>query len=163
MTQITRSPGIPTGYMGLVAGGGMTGATEELDAAVQAAAEALAAHYGRDVMIRFNSDRKSGGAWIITHPIDDFMGNAEIGIRAGFYPDSAAIETLYAADLDRRIADVARDDPGPRYLTIKTYISARSRTYPSTMKDEYDTCTRVESVSAAIDYLKTHAKLLESY
>jgi len=55
MTTITRSAGIAVPGTGFVAGGGMTGATQELDAAIQAAAEALRRQYPRDVSIRFNS------------------------------------------------------------------------------------------------------------
>ena len=84
MTTITRSAGIAVPGTGFVAGGGMTGATQELDAAIQAAAEALRRQYPRDVSIRFNSDRKSGGAWLVTHPVDTFGTNTEIGICAGY-------------------------------------------------------------------------------
>jgi hypothetical protein len=63
---IERSMGTPIGVTGLVAGGGYRGATEALDAVVREAAEALAAAYGADIEIRFNSDRESGGAWLRT-------------------------------------------------------------------------------------------------
>jgi hypothetical protein len=63
---IERSTGTPVGTTGLVAGGGYRGATEALDAVVREAAEALAAAYGSDIEIRFNSDRESGGAWLRT-------------------------------------------------------------------------------------------------
>jgi hypothetical protein len=49
-----------------VAGGGVYGITAGLDAVVAEAADALRAAYGRDVEIRFNSDRESGGAFVVT-------------------------------------------------------------------------------------------------
>lgn len=62
---ITRStgidPGIPWG--GIRPGGGYRGITEELDEVVAQAAERMAAEYHCDVEIRFNSTRKSGGAF----------------------------------------------------------------------------------------------------
>ena len=42
----------------------MTGLTPKLDQMVQRAAEALRDLFGRDVEIRFNSDRMSGGAFL---------------------------------------------------------------------------------------------------
>jgi hypothetical protein len=65
-TTITRSTGTPIAGSGLVAGGGYRGITDELDAVVREAAGALAQAYGRDIEIRFNSDRESGGAWLVT-------------------------------------------------------------------------------------------------
>lgn len=79
---ITRSPGIHIGH-GYIAGGGYMGLSDELDATVQRAAEALAAAYpDYDVTIRFNSDRNSGGAWLVTDQSDGIGSNADIGIGA---------------------------------------------------------------------------------
>ena len=63
---ITRSTGTPIPGTGLVAGGGYRGLTAELDAVVREAASALVRAYGGDVEIRYNSDRESGGAWLVT-------------------------------------------------------------------------------------------------
>jgi len=75
---ITRYEGQPLGTSGLVAGGGYAGITAELDSVVAAGARALAAAYSVPVEIRFNSDRESGGAWLVTADGD----NAEVGIGA---------------------------------------------------------------------------------
>lgn len=64
MAVITRSTGTNTGYLGIRAGAGYEGATADLDATIKAAADTLAKRFGRDVQIRFNSDRLSGGAFI---------------------------------------------------------------------------------------------------
>jgi hypothetical protein len=66
VSTITRSTGLPIEGTGLVAGGGYRGLTEELDAAVREAARELARAYGGDIEIRYNSDRESGGAWLVT-------------------------------------------------------------------------------------------------
>lgn len=69
MGAITRSEGykLTVGAAPVaVAGGGYSGCTAELDAVVAEAARVLAAAYGQDVEIRFNSDRESGGAWLKT-------------------------------------------------------------------------------------------------
>lgn len=80
--SITRSNGIPIHASGLRAGGGVRGLTAELDNAVSQAAEALASLYRHDVTVRFNSDRRSGGAWVLTNPEDGVWRNAEVGITA---------------------------------------------------------------------------------
>lgn len=72
--------GMPTGYR---AGGGYIGFTEELDAIVARAAVRLEALFGMDVTIRFNSDRKSGSAFLLTDPNDGIWKNAELGVGGG--------------------------------------------------------------------------------
>jgi hypothetical protein len=61
-----------------MAGGGWSGVTAELDEVVLQAAEALAAAYGKDIEIRFNSGRHSGGAFLRTPD----GRNDEVGIGA---------------------------------------------------------------------------------
>ena len=79
--SIERSAGFPLGAGAVtygMAGGGWSGVTAELDAVVLQAAEALAAAYGKDIEVRFNSDRHSGGAWLRT---PDGQNN-DVGIGA---------------------------------------------------------------------------------
>jgi hypothetical protein len=68
---IERSAGTPARFASgaliptaLIPGGGYSGATASLDQAVQKAAQALAELTGFDIEIRFNSHRKSGGAYL---------------------------------------------------------------------------------------------------
>lgn len=94
-TNITRSPGIAINGTGLIAGGGGKGATATLDSTVQAAAEALSALYpGAPVAIRFNSDRRSGGAWLKTAEQDGIGKNAEVGITAYIATSTKAIHVM---------------------------------------------------------------------
>lgn len=69
MATITRCAGIPTGT-GFLVGDGYSGENSILDDMVQQAAEFLRKHFNQDIEIRFNHNRKSGGAWIN----DDALG-----------------------------------------------------------------------------------------
>lgn len=79
---ITRHTGNPTGVLGLMCGSGVSGTTAELDAVVKEAAEGLRALYGLDVVIRFNSDRYSGGAWLKHDTGHWLSSDAAVGITA---------------------------------------------------------------------------------
>lgn len=81
----TRSGGMQA-VKGLpyIVGGGYKGATEELDATVVRAAQMLEEAFGRDVEIRFNSNRLSGGAWI-KDSLPAFSGSCAVGLNAGFH------------------------------------------------------------------------------
>lgn len=102
---ITRSPGLAVEVGGQptpwIAGGGFRGATDELDQVVEQAATLLAQAYRLPVMIRFNSDRRSGGAWLCTDKVDGFGANAEIGICARLY--SLQMQERAAARHEREI------------------------------------------------------------
>lgn len=79
--SIQRSAGFPLGGGAVaygIAGGGWSGVTAELDNVVLQAAEALVAAYGKDIEVRFNSDRHSGGAFLRTPD----GRNDEVGIGA---------------------------------------------------------------------------------
>jgi hypothetical protein len=121
VSGIERSEGLPLGFATL-AGGGVRGITEELDQIVQGAAEALVRAYRYPVVIRFNSDRYSGGAWLRTHEPDGVWLNAEVGITARLitpwqaedwmrnYPGDGLVVpglTLYAIASERAIAQPA--------------------------------------------------------
>lgn len=60
--MITRSIGIVAS--GYIVGGGYEGITKELDNIILNEAELLQDSFNTDVEIRYNSHRKSGGAWI---------------------------------------------------------------------------------------------------
>ena len=61
--MINREVGRVVG--GQIIGGGYKGETAALDQEVRRAAELMQAQFGRSVSMRFNSNRRSGGAWII--------------------------------------------------------------------------------------------------
>lgn len=83
--KVTRSPGtiVSIGGTSGIVGGGYRGLTPELDQTVEGAGSALAEHFGTDVEVRFNSDRRSGGAWLVTHPGEKgTSANTWVGINA---------------------------------------------------------------------------------
>lgn len=79
MAKIERCYGISTGT-GYLVGSGVTGKTRALDDIVKDAAELLRAHFDVNVVIRFNSNRKSGGAFVADSGMSD-----KIGITAGLF------------------------------------------------------------------------------
>lgn len=78
--SISRSPGFAV--QGYIVGGGQRGFSDELDRIVVQEAEFLREHFHSDVTIRYNSDRLSGGAWLVDAPLDDFGANSSIGLGA---------------------------------------------------------------------------------
>lgn len=81
MPNIRRHTGIPVAGTGLAYGAGYRGLTPELDVTVERAAELLAGAFRRDIEIRFNTDRRSGGAWLI-----DNKNNTNVGLTVGLKP-----------------------------------------------------------------------------
>lgn len=71
---------------GIAAGGGFPPAPN-LQTTVNDAAQALTDLYGgADVQVRFNTNGRSGGAFLITQTADHLFGNAEVGISANHTP-----------------------------------------------------------------------------
>lgn len=111
MGNIARSTGKPIGSGTVVygmAGGGYRGLTPELDALVLQGAEALAGAYRMDITVRFNSDRESGGAFLVTHEVDDIGSNGEVGI-------GASLTTARCRAVRERFAREAVDDEDREY------------------------------------------------
>lgn len=123
MGTIERSPGLPAGF-GFVCGGGYSGATEDLDQAVVDAAERLAAVYRMPVTIRFNSDRRSGGAWLKTDEPDGMWLNAEVGVCFSLHDSEISV----CAHVGRRVGEHAHErvktvDEAFRYLQENADVS----------------------------------------
>lgn len=117
MTEITRFGGIPVrDWSGPLPGGGYSGSTDDLDLLVARAAVLLADEYGADVQIRFNSDRRSGGAWL-----KDGAQDTTIGLCAGYRKDRGGLTMEQMLDLSR-----AEYNALPDRLVIDTYVSARA-------------------------------------
>lgn len=139
---IERSTGIPTGLGGLC-GSGHTGATPDLDETVQEAARVLADAYGRDIVIRFNSDRRSGGAWLKTDDPDGVWLNAEVGICASLV---TAEHNEYIA---RKYPDMV---DGMREPGIYLYAHIGERVGEKTHKE-------MPNIADALTFVQTHADL----
>ena len=80
LAKISRSPGIAV--HNYIVGGGWRGCSNELDTVVMRDAEFLRDHYHINVTIRFNSNRLSGGAWLIDSKKDGIGSNSSIGLGA---------------------------------------------------------------------------------
>lgn len=75
---VTRAPGTVVG--GYIVGGGQYGQTKELDDGIQKAAQFIVDEFGCNAVIRFNSNRRSGGAYIKDTNEAGMVGNDSIGI-----------------------------------------------------------------------------------
>ena len=135
-TGITRSSGLPAGVGPWVVGGGYSGATDELDKTVQKGAEMLRKAYGRDVEIRFNSDRRSGGAWLKDDK-QGFAGNDQVGLSAmiNAIPPKGmtrhqwhdAILKKYDDDPDKWKKFDKDLDAAPKGVIVQTYVAEVAR------------------------------------
>jgi hypothetical protein len=154
MSEIERSAGlvVSIGTLPAIVGGGYSGRSDELDATVQRAAEMLRDAYGLPVVIRFNSDRLSGGAWLKTHEVDGIGRNSEIGLCAS--ENTERTEERYRLICERSDGDMIYK-PRPLGVSVQAHISVRSA------KDGiYYHCTH-ESLEDALAYVLANAELRE--
>jgi hypothetical protein len=156
---------LPAGYYGLP-GGGYRGLTDELDALVQEAAEKLTAEYGRDVVIRFNSNRESGGAYLKDAPTKDCL----VGINGGLYRPSWAELGMTMDDyLDRHRDDRAWYEALPQTLGVHTNVNVAALIDPSLAtdgryhrdpsEDSPYSYVKHESVDAALVWLRQKVRV----
>lgn len=122
---ITRSTGLYTGYMGFMCGNGYEGSTKELDDTVKREAELLAQAFNRNIEIRFNSDRESGGAWLV-NSLKGFDGNCQVGLNAGLRAKTPEGVTRFDF-LVKSTFEFIRSQP--KELHIDTFVE------PSALKD----------------------------
>lgn len=157
--SITRSPGIVVSS-GYIVGGGQRGYTQELDDIVQKEAEELRNHYGVDVTIRFNSDRLSGGAWLVDSSKDTIGSNSSIGLGAKLVNSKLASMSLdELLDLPHHEHYRLRHDPDTIIFTTaidtdKTLHCVSSESKRMLFSTEY--CD-FKSFEEARDYLFSHA------
>ena len=171
---IVRSPGIPIPGTPYAAGGGYQGRTDDLDGTVRQAAEMLLQAFGQDVTIRFNSDRESGGAFVVTDAVNDIGANAEIGLgavlidipkrrqRARRRRDDTEVDRDIRALLEADGYDP--DNPPERYVKVKANIGERALLHPEVATEHhYKTGSpRVYatfgSLDAGLAFLQAHAR-----
>jgi hypothetical protein len=120
---------LPTGYGGYIAGGGYSGSTKELDDTVQKAAKLLADAFGRDIEIRFNSHRESGGAWL-KDDLSGFSGSCQVGLGAALRakPPKGRTKEQWYDELSRKHGAWTRSmldeiESAPRHVVVDTYIA----------------------------------------
>lgn len=157
--SITRSPGVVVSS-GYIVGGGLKGYTKELDDIVQKEAEVLRSHYGVDVTIRFNSDRLSGGAWLVDSVKDTIGSNSSIGLGAKLVNSKLASMSLDdLLDLPHHEHYRLRHEPDTIIFTTaidtdKTVHSVSPDSKRMLFSTEY--CD-FKSFEEARDYLFSHA------
>ena len=129
MAQITRSTGIAIEGTPYRAGGGYEGSTPELDSTVMAAAEMLAAAFGQDTVIRFNSDRRSGSAFL-KDTLPGFSGSCRVGLGAMIIaqPPTGMSRFEWHESIAARVGwgepeFWAEIKAAPQVVTITTYLS----------------------------------------
>lgn len=107
--MIVRSIGYDVpGWGGPRPGGGHTGLTPTLDAAVLAQAAWLEATYQGDVEVRYNADRRSGGAFLK----DPVLGTTTIGLTVTTGNPRGQEELLYGMSVPGHLRAL-RVVPGP--------------------------------------------------
>ena len=111
----TRSYGTPVTVNGIpyLVGNGGHGKTEELDKLVEQAAKWLTNEFGRDIEIRFNSHRESGGAWL-KNSLEGFAGNCQVGLGGGLWNhgEEGLFVNVYLDD--SVLLDKAMTNAGPK-------------------------------------------------
>ena len=180
MSEITRSAGLNTG-LGFVVGsscqlpttikevgfppwGIYEGLTKELDAQVVKAAKLLEDHYGMDVVIRFNTNRMRGGAWIKDSDKETFDSNCSIGLSVDLY--NSRLRSISADEyvsLSNKERNELRNNPDT--IGYETGIKL-DKTENSVSIDSKDISgnyewRRFDSLEAAADYLFAHVKGLK--
>jgi hypothetical protein len=166
MPEITRSTGINPGFphMGPLPGGGYRGLTEELDAAVTQAAELLRAEYGRDVEIRYNSDRQSGGAFVVDDLPPGWDHKCVVGICAALYSTTRRPEGMTAGEELRAHPDNGEYhrwlDSLPKDLVISTNVRAFALRDPSIATGSRGTYAYIDhpTLDAALAWLRENVR-----
>lgn len=170
--MINRSAGtvVTVGSISYIVGGGYEGKTKELDDTVKKVSELLSKTFKRDVEIRFNSDRKSGGAWLV-NSLKGFDGNCQIGLCAGIYPEPTQMraihEKMFSHQLDWKDGD-KQVNALPKVLLVHSYIAASALKNPELATEgtsnshyEYKLHSSLESAIAYIKASIVRSKILD--
>lgn len=156
--MIERCAGISTGT-GYLVGNGYSGKTEELDNIVKKEAEILQEMYGLDIQIRFNSNRESGGAWVI-----DGKDNCSIGLTAAlcnsklFYMSKEEMETLSFEELEQFLNE---ENDIIVYGIYVNYHNTINKLKESDICHESSIWKDFESMDNAVKYLKENVSGLK--
>lgn len=174
--KIERSTGIPIVIGGVFygsCGNGYEGKTKELDNVVMKEAMILADLFGKDIEIRFNSDRESGGAWIKNND-----GSSQVGLSAGLrtvFPNNMGyfeflkangIDDFLPQDWETRKKKEELLEKLPKRIGIETYIEidvlkdGKLEQYPEN-EDAKDYWRFEDSISMNHDSLEKAVQWLE--
>lgn len=156
---ITRSPGVVVG--GYVVGGGQYGQTKELDSNIQKAAQFIADALGCNVVIRFNSGNRSGGAYVMDTHEEGMVGNCSIGINGVLtWSDCFGNGAFDQSAVDRFHEHMTNGDPYDTML-FYAYIDLRHLDSPYIYQRSVLYCEespRYTSVKEACAWVKQKAE-----
>ena len=158
LAKISRSPGIAV--HNYIVGGGWRGCSNELDTVVMREAEFLRDHYHINVTIRFNSNRLSGGAWLIDSKKDGIGSNSSIGLGASLV-NSRLCAILLEEKMKMSSEEFRRLCRETDSMVFSTHIDLKKAEHCVPADSKYillDSEHRdFTSLDEAICYLKTHA------
>ena len=152
--SITRSTGIEVAFWGPRPGGGYSGITPELDAEVVKAATLLHERAGKDIEIRFNSDRMSGGAYL-----QGAEGVNSLGVSAGLYREEPSNDLPW--DEWKRQRAVAP------MITVVCVLAGKNRLLDPSLAERGPTGMEyalipVQSVDAALQWIESNCRKFEA-
>ena len=157
LAKISRSPGIAV--HNYIVGGGWRGCSNELDTVVMREAEFLRDHYHINVTIRFNSNRLSGGAWLIDSKKDGIGSNSSIGLGASLV-NSRLRAILLEEKMKMSSEEFRRLCRETDSMMFSTHIDLKKAEHCVPADSKYillDSEHRDFTLDEAICYLKTHA------
>lgn len=132
---IDRDPGTTTDT-GFLAGSGYRGKREDQDEAVVELAERLNAEFPHDVTIRFNTNRISGGAWLV-----DDDRSAQLGLGVKLKPPEWYLEQrhewLFGDGEEPNERDFSVDDR-ELVIEVKADVPVVDETHANRMTDRDD-------------------------
>jgi hypothetical protein len=148
-TKITRSAGITTGY-GYLVGNGYEGKTKELDDKVIEIATQLKDLFGKNIEIRFNSNRESGGGFV-----KDNNGDCTIGIGASLMSSKFQAMSL------REQIDLSAEEFNNLPNDIILYHVVLDESIAKTKIDVYDFFNTIQEAFQFLNYNIEPMKLKE--
>lgn len=154
---VTRSPGsvVSVGSASYLVGGGGYGATEAMDNSLQKAAQFIVDEFGCDAVIRMNSDRNSGGAFVKDTVSDGFGTSSAIGIDALLtWSDLAGLST---DEFLRRHGEHRKNNDPRDKLKFYAFIELRKLDRPNVMECPIlckEESPRFDTVEEACEWVK---------
>ena len=150
---------------GYIVGGGQQGLTDELNVIVLKEAEILRDHFKIDVTIRFNSDRMSGGAWLVDSEEDRVGSNCSIGLGARLY--NSRIKEMTSEEVLKLSRDELLDlVDHPDSLCFETAINLKTTDHTVAADSKHilvDSEFRdFNTLEEATEYLFSHVKGLRN-
>ena len=158
LAKISRSPGIAVHNYNVACGS--RGCSNELDTVLMREAEFLRDHYHINVTIRVNSNRLSGGAWLIDSKKAGIGSNSSIGLGASLV-NSRLRAILLEEKMKMSSEEFRRLCRETDSMMFSTHIDLKKAEHCVPADSKYillDSEHRdFTSLAEPLSYLKTHA------